>query len=208
MPCNGATKGIWLGMREMTDMPELTILEDLLAHCIKDLYSAETQMLDALPRLVAASTDPALADAFATHLEETRSHVIRLEQAAELLGTSPHGLTCKGMEGPIAEEQEILRIEKGNPLKDLAVTGAPAKWNTTNSHRIARRRNSRKHAVTLKWWRCSKPQKRKRNLPRDFRWPWPRRRRRALAVDGTDGVTTLMFVFFSHRLSCLGLLLI
>ncbi|WAC19074.1 ferritin-like domain-containing protein [Luteolibacter sp. SL250] len=108
-------------------MPEIITLEDLLVHCIKDLHSAETQLVDALPKLAAAPTDPALADAFANHLKETKSHVIRLEQAAELLGASPHGVTCKGMEGLIAEGREILRMEVGTPLKDLALTGAARK---------------------------------------------------------------------------------
>lgn len=117
---------MWPGSCKERDMSEIATIEDLLVHCVKDLYSAESQLLDALPEMASASTDPALADAFATHLKETKLHVQRLEQAAELLGTSPHGLTCKGMEGLITEGQEILRMDPSS-VRDLALTGAARK---------------------------------------------------------------------------------
>lgn len=108
-------------------MPELSTIDDLLLHCVKDLYSAETQLLEALPLMAAAASDPALADAFLFHLEETKVHVSRLEQAADLLGDSPHGLTCMGMQGLIAEGQEILETEGDPAVKDLALSGAARK---------------------------------------------------------------------------------
>lgn len=108
-------------------MSELNNIEDLLIHCVKDLYSAETQLVDALPQMAAAASDPALADAFTSHLEETKCHVLRLEKVAELLGSSPHGVTCAGMRGLIAEGSEILRTEGDASVKDLALTAAARK---------------------------------------------------------------------------------
>jgi ferritin-like metal-binding protein YciE len=108
-------------------MSELNTIEDLLIQCVKDLYSAETQLVEALPQMAAAASEPALADAFTSHLEETKGHVLRLEQVADLLSTSPHGATCVGMQGLIAEGSEILRAEGDASVKDLALAGAARK---------------------------------------------------------------------------------
>lgn len=108
-------------------MSELSTIDDLLLHCVKDLYSAESQLLEAIPLMAAAAYDPALSAAFLTHLEETKLHVSRLEQAAGLLGDSPHGLTCVGMQGLIAEGQEIIETDGDPAVKDLALTGAARK---------------------------------------------------------------------------------
>lgn len=108
-------------------MSELNTINDLLLHCVKDLYSAETQLVEALPAMAAAASDPALADAFLVHLEETKVHVSRLEQAADVLGDSPHGLTCLGMQGLIAEGNEIIQSEGDAAVKDLALAGGARK---------------------------------------------------------------------------------
>lgn len=108
-------------------MATMTTIEDLLIHCVRDLYSAETQLVDALPLMAHAATDVALAQAFATHLAETRNHLVRLEQVADLLGSSPHGPTCVGMQGLVAEGQEILKSQAEPPVKDLALSGAARK---------------------------------------------------------------------------------
>lgn len=108
-------------------MSELNTIEELLIHTIQDLYSAEIQLVEALPLMRSASTDLALANSFAAHLEETKGHVRRLEQAAELLGDSPHGAVCLGMQGLIAEGQEILKLEGDAFVKDLALTAAARK---------------------------------------------------------------------------------
>ena len=108
-------------------MSDLSTIEELLIHTIQDLYSAETQLVEAIPPMREASTDLALADSFAAHLEETKGHVRRLEQVAELLGDSPHGAVCLGMRGLIAEGQEILELEGDPFIKDLALTAAARK---------------------------------------------------------------------------------
>ena len=108
-------------------MARLTTLTDVLVHELKDLYSAETQLLKALPRMARAASSPALRDAFEAHLEETRLHVERLDQAAEFLDASPRGKSCKAMKGLIEEGGEAME-EKGTPqLLDIALIIAAQK---------------------------------------------------------------------------------
>ncbi|MEO5914073.1 MAG: ferritin-like domain-containing protein [Luteolibacter sp.] len=108
-------------------MSKLNSLEDLLAEEIKDLYSAETQLVKALPKMAKAASDANLAAAFTGHLEETKGHVGRLEEVADLLGITPGGKTCKAMKGLVEEGAETI-AEKGDPsLKDLALITAAQK---------------------------------------------------------------------------------
>lgn len=76
---------------------------------LKDLYSAETQLTAALPKLAKAASTPALQEAFQMHLEETKGHVQRIEQIFETLEGSPKGKKCKAMEGLIEEGAELLK---------------------------------------------------------------------------------------------------
>ena len=82
-------------------MSKLTDLKKLLEHDIKDLYSAETQLVKALPKMAKAASEQALKDAFTSHLEETKGHVERLEKFAGIIGATPRGKSCKGMKGLI-----------------------------------------------------------------------------------------------------------
>ena len=105
-------------------MSKLQTLESLLIHEIKDLHSAETQLVKALPKMAKAASESSLRDAFETHLEETKIHVERLEKVAELLGAKPGGKTCKAMKGLVEEGEETIK-EEGEPgIKDLALIGA------------------------------------------------------------------------------------
>jgi len=90
----------------------LTSLEEVLIEQLKDLYSAETQIVKALPKLAKTASSPELKIALENHLEETRGHVERLDQAMELLGASGRAKKCKGMEGLLEEGKETLD-EKG-----------------------------------------------------------------------------------------------
>jgi ferritin-like metal-binding protein YciE len=108
-------------------MSELNTIEDLLAHSVMDLYSAETQLVEALPKMAAAATEPALIEAFTSHLEETKVHVVRLEKIADLLGVSPFGLTCQAMKGLLKEGQETIEEEAEPSIKDLALITAAQK---------------------------------------------------------------------------------
>ena len=78
-------------------------LKDLFEHQLKDLYSAETQLLKALPKMAENATDAKLKKAFEAHLEETKEHQQRLEEVCKELEIKPTGETCKAMKGLIAE---------------------------------------------------------------------------------------------------------
>lgn len=108
-------------------MPKLETLQDLLIHNIKDLYSAENQLVKALPKMAKAATDPDLKAGFTAHLEETKVHVTRLEEVAELLGASPRGLSCKAMKGLVEEGAEAIEEEAEPSIKDLALIAAAQK---------------------------------------------------------------------------------
>ena len=92
---------------------KLETLRELLIEELRDLYSAETQITKALPKLVEASSDPQLRKAFEHHLEETKNHVTRLEQIFEQFNESPKGKTCEGMKGLLKEGDERAG-EKGD----------------------------------------------------------------------------------------------
>src|SRR2546421_10398251 len=87
---------------KQNDLRELYISE------LQDLYSAETQLVKALPKMAEAATSDQLRQGFEDHLEQTRGHVERLEQIFESLKESPKGKKCKGMEGLISEGQELI----------------------------------------------------------------------------------------------------
>jgi ferritin-like metal-binding protein YciE len=89
----------------------LDSLSDLYVDELKDLYSAENQIIKALPKMVKAATNPELKQAFADHLEETKGHVARLVQICEDLGVSPKGKKCSGMEGILEEGSDLMSEE-------------------------------------------------------------------------------------------------
>src|ERR1700683_154695 len=104
-------------------MADKNTVKDLLADEIKDLYSAEKQLTKAIPKMAKGSNDPALKEAFTTHLEETKNQVTRLEQAAEMLGIKVTGKKCMGMEGVIKEGAEALEEEGDENVLDLGIIG-------------------------------------------------------------------------------------
>ncbi|MFN0102147.1 MAG: ferritin-like domain-containing protein [Bryobacteraceae bacterium] len=102
----------------------MTTIKDLFTAEIKDLYSAEKQLIKALPKMVAGANDPELKAGLKAHLEETKEQAARLERIAEMLGTKASGKLCKGMEGLVAEGSEALS-EDGTPaVLDLGIIGA------------------------------------------------------------------------------------
>jgi ferritin-like metal-binding protein YciE len=89
-------------------------LHDLYVDELKDLFSAENQLLKALPKMAKKATAPELQKAFADHLEVTSKQVERLVQIFEELEVSPKGKKCKAMEGLVEEGKEVLE-EDGDP---------------------------------------------------------------------------------------------
>jgi ferritin-like metal-binding protein YciE len=102
----------------------LTSLEKLFVHELKDLYSGETQLLKALPSMAEAASTPELKEGFEHHLQETEEHVRRLEQIFEDLEYSPSGEHCDAMEGLISEGEEIIEMNGEPAVKDAALIGA------------------------------------------------------------------------------------
>ncbi len=87
-------------------------LEDLYVHQLRDLYSAETQIIEALPKMKKKATNPQLQKAFDVHLEETKQQRARLEQIFERMNISPGGQTCKAVKGLINEAEEFINDAK------------------------------------------------------------------------------------------------
>jgi ferritin-like metal-binding protein YciE len=92
----------------------LDSLQSLFVHELQDLYSAETQLVKALPKMAKAASSPELKSAFTTHLAQTKEHVRRLEQLLLGLGEEPGAKKCKGMAGLIKEGQDLIK-EGGEP---------------------------------------------------------------------------------------------
>jgi ferritin-like metal-binding protein YciE len=88
---------------------------------LKDLYSAEKQLVKALPKMAKNASNPELKEAFTNHLQETEGHVERLEQIFEMLGERAGGKKCKGMEGLIEEAKELLEEDATEEVLDAGL---------------------------------------------------------------------------------------
>jgi ferritin-like metal-binding protein YciE len=103
---------------------KLNSLEDLLVKELRDLYSAEKQLVRALPKMAKGAQSPALADAIKMHLEETKEQVERLEQIFEMLDVSSRGPKCAAMEGLIEEGSDMLEEEGKGSVIDAGIIAA------------------------------------------------------------------------------------
>lgn len=99
-------------------------LEELLIDELKDLYSAEKQIVRALPKIIKAVTSPDLQQGLSNHLEETKGQVARLEKIGEILGKKMIGKTCVGMKGVLEEGSEILEDTDKGAVRDAALISA------------------------------------------------------------------------------------
>mgnify|MGYP000117794629 CR=1 FL=1 len=102
-------------------------LEDLLTDELKDLYSAENQILKALPKMAKTAKSQELRMAFEEHLAQTKEQARRLEQACDELGVSPRGKKCVGMEGLIEEGKEVMTEDLDMDTADAGLIGAAQK---------------------------------------------------------------------------------
>jgi ferritin-like metal-binding protein YciE len=105
-------------------MMKLSSLEDLFVEELKDLYSAEYQLLKAIPKMAKAATSKSLKSGFEKHLKQTEGHVARLEKVCKALGVSPKGKKCKAMEGLIEEGKEVMEEDAEPAILDAALIGA------------------------------------------------------------------------------------
>lgn len=99
-------------------------LRQLYVDELKDLYSAETQMVKALPKMAKASSNAELRQGFEEHLRQTAEQVSRLEQIFEMLREKPTGKKCLGMEGLVKEGSETMREDYEDAVMDAALIGA------------------------------------------------------------------------------------
>jgi len=91
---------------------------------LRDLYSAENQLVKALPKMAKAANSDELRDGIEEHLEQTKSHVERLEQIFEAMDESPKGKKCTGMEGLVKEGGEVMDEDFEGAVLDAALIGA------------------------------------------------------------------------------------
>jgi ferritin-like metal-binding protein YciE len=103
---------------------KLQTLNDLLHHELKDLYSAENQLVKALPKMAKAATNADLKAGFEEHLQQTKGHVERLDQIGEQLGLKLTGHKCKAMEGLIEEGAELIGEDAEDSVRDAGLIGA------------------------------------------------------------------------------------
>jgi ferritin-like metal-binding protein YciE len=99
-------------------------LRDLFIDELKDLYSAENQILKALPKMIKKASSRELKSGFEQHLKETQGHVERLDKIFEELEESPRGKKCKGMEGIIADGKELMEEDAEPEVMDAGLIGA------------------------------------------------------------------------------------
>jgi ferritin-like metal-binding protein YciE len=99
-------------------------LKELYIDELKDIYSAETQLVKALPKMAKAAASDELRSGFEEHLEQTKGHVSRLEQIFQALDEKPTGKKCMGMEGLIKEGGEAADEDYVDDAKDSALIGA------------------------------------------------------------------------------------
>jgi len=102
-------------------------LEDLYMDMLKDLYSAEKQLVKALPKMAKNSQNSELQRAFQDHLRQTEGHVERIERIFSELGGSPRGKKCVGMEGLVEEGNELLQEDVEPDVLDAGLIAAAQK---------------------------------------------------------------------------------
>lgn len=103
---------------------ELQTLKDLYFHELKDLFSAEQQLVRALPKMAKAASNKELAAGFQEHLEQTKGHAQRVEQILSSHQQTTRGPKCKGMEGIVAEGAEMIEGEADVEVKDVGLIAA------------------------------------------------------------------------------------
>lgn len=127
-------------------MTSLNTLKDLLIDELKDLYSAETQLVKALPKMAKAASNDELKSGFTEHLEQTKGHVERLERALEMLEATPKGKTCQAMKGLVEEGEEAIEAKSPEAIRDANLIGAAQR---VEHYEIAAYGTARAFAETL-----------------------------------------------------------
>ncbi len=98
---------------------KITTLEEAFIHGLSDVYSAEKQLVKALPKMAKAATNPELRDGFTLHLEETQGQVERIDQIVEITGLKLKRIKCAAMEGLVEEGKEVIEEIEAGPVRDV-----------------------------------------------------------------------------------------
>lgn len=99
-------------------------LQELYLEQLRDLYSAENQIMAALPKMAERVANPELKQGFELHLRQTEEHARRLEQIADGMGEKITGETCDGMKGLLKEGDKMLRERGSDDVRDAAIIAA------------------------------------------------------------------------------------
>jgi ferritin-like metal-binding protein YciE len=121
--------------RASSDNMQNSLLMDFFVDELKDIYWAEKHLVKALPKMEQKATTDELAEAFASHLEETETHVTRLEEVFNMLGKKAQAKKCEAMNGIIAEAEDIISDTKADTMtRDVGLIFAGQK---AEHHEIA-----------------------------------------------------------------------
>jgi ferritin-like metal-binding protein YciE len=130
----------------METMMKIASLENLLADELKDIYSAEVQMIKALPKMARAAASDDLRATLQNHLQQTQTHVQRLEGICNDLRIKPKGKKCAGMEGIIEEGKEMIQADADPEALEAALIGTAQRG---EHYEIAAYGTARAHARQL-----------------------------------------------------------
>ena len=125
---------------------KITNLEQLLEDELKDIYSAENQLITALPKMAEAAESKDLRASFEKHLEQTQTHLQRIKEICRDLKIEPSGKTCAGMGGLLKEGQEVIESDMESEPKQAALIGAAQR---VEHYEIAAYGTARAHAKQL-----------------------------------------------------------
>jgi ferritin-like metal-binding protein YciE len=103
---------------------DIKTFDDLFVHQLQDIYYAEKQLVKALPKMAEKATSPQLKQAFLSHLEETKGHVVRVEQVFKMHGVEPKAVDCPAIDGIIKEANEIAGEVSDKQVLDAALIAA------------------------------------------------------------------------------------
>jgi ferritin-like metal-binding protein YciE len=103
---------------------DIKTMNDLFVHQLQDIYYAEKQLVKALPKMADKATDKALKQGFLTHLDETKTHVARLEQVFQMHGTEVKAVNCPAIDGIIKEADEVAGEVEDKSVLDAALINA------------------------------------------------------------------------------------
>lgn len=125
---------------------DLNSLHDVYVHGLKDLYSAEKQIIEALPKMARAASSNDLQRAFEEHLAQSETHLQRLSGILNELGVNPGNVKCDGMEGLLKEGEDVIKSRGNSTAKDAALISAAQR---VEHYEIAAYGSARTYAQSL-----------------------------------------------------------